>query len=155
MTRLKGHLVRYPTSTNLYTPKRIFVGRLGLNDDLLGGVTSICRTNKIYSGHISVIGAVKNAKLGFYDQSKKAYTGCVVLKRKLEICSMSGNISLKDGEIFVHAHVVLADHSGKTFGGHLMPGAKVFAAEYFILELSGKKLHRVKDPSTGLPLWSN
>ena len=137
-----------------YKPGRIFVGRLEHGDDLLGEITSLCAKNKISSGFISLIGAVENVRLGYYDQIKKAYTGCVELKRKLEIASCSGNISIKDGEIFVHAHIVLADLKGKAYGGHVMPGTRVFAAEYFIFELLGKKLHRVKDPSTGLPLWS-
>jgi len=85
---------------------------------------------------------------------KKAYTGGVELNRKLEIASCTGNISIKDGETFVHLHIVLAGRDGKAFGGHLMPGTRVFAAEYFIMDLAGKKLHRVKDPYTGLPLWS-
>ena len=155
MKRLKNtHPLRSQSSPNLYKPGRIFVGRLNHKDDLLAGLTSLVKKHKIFSGYISAIGAVENANLGYYDQKKKAYTGCVALKQKLEICSMNGNISIRDGEAFVHAHIVLADRKGRAYGGHLMPGAIVFAAEYFIFELLGKKLHRVKDPSTGLPLWS-
>jgi uncharacterized protein len=141
-------LINYPYKTG-----RTFVGRLNFKDDLLNEITSACKKYKIYSGFISIIGAVQNAKLGYYNQSKKSYTGCVELKQKLEIASCTGNISIKDGEIFVHAHIVLADYKGKAYGGHLMPGTSIFAAEYYITELLGKKLHRVKDPSTGLPLW--
>ncbi len=64
-----------------------------------------------------------------------------------------GNISLKDNEIMVHAHVVLADFEGKAYGGHLMPGTKIFAAEFHIQEYVGAELTRVKDKETGLPLW--
>jgi len=53
----------------------------------------------------------------------------------------------------VHAHVVLADHDGNCFGGHLMPGAEIFAAEYHIKELTGANLERKDDPETGLSLW--
>lgn len=140
--------------SNPYKIGRILVGRLNFRDDLLSGLTAICSANRICTGVISVIGAVQSAKLGYYDQAKKAYTGCVSLNRKLEICSLTGNISLKEGIVFVHAHIVLADLKGKAFGGHLMPGTEVFAAEYCITEHKGKKLHRIKDPVTGLPLWS-
>lgn len=158
MTTSKDLLPRYPSSisekSHIYKPGRILTGRLELKDDLLIGLTSVCGVNDIRSGFISAIGAVHRAKLGYYDQKKKTYTGCVSLDKKLEICSLTGNISLKDGDIFVHAHIVLADLKGKAYGGHLMPGTSVFAAEYFILETLGKELHRVKDRSTGLPLWS-
>jgi predicted DNA-binding protein with PD1-like motif len=150
----RGHSSCRSTNFHNYKPGRILIGRLEHNDDLLAGLTEVCRINDVCSGYISVIGAVHCAKLGYYDQIRKSYTGCVSLNKKLEICSLTGNISFKDGKIFVHAHIVLADMKAKTYGGHLMPGARVFAAEYFIFETLGKKLHRVKDRSTGLPLWS-
>jgi len=104
-------------------------------------------------GVFSVIGALTGAKLGYYKQDEKKYTDCVSLDKKLEIASCTGNISLLNSEIFVHAHIVLADHSGKAYGGHLMPGSTIFAAEYYIQELKGTPLERTRDPETGLNLW--
>ena len=88
-----------------------------------------------------------------YNQNDQKYVDCLDLKKKIEISSCIGNISLKDGEIFVHAHINLVDHDGNATGGHLMPGAEIFAAEYYIKELKGKDLERVHDPETGLSLW--
>ena len=84
---------------------------------------------------------------------------CMVEKKKydsegnFEIVSCSGNISLKESEIFVHAHIVLADDKSQCFGGHLMPGCILFAGEYYIQELAGGKFRRKYDPETGLALW--
>ncbi len=39
------------------------------------------------------------------------------------------------------------------YGGHLMPGTIIFAAEYWIQELTGEAIHREDDPQTGLMLW--
>jgi uncharacterized protein len=132
---------------------RLFLGRFEAGDDLLDSLTGFCKKQNIGLGVFYLIGAVRNAKLGYYDQGQKKYTGCVELGKKLEISSCMGNISLKDGEIMVHAHITLADMDGKAFGGHLMPGTKVFAAEFFIQELTGAELVRGKDEKTGLPLW--
>ena len=66
---------------------------------------------------------------------------------------MYGNISLKDDKIMAHSHITLADFDGKAFGGHLMPGVKIFAAEFYIQELLGGVLNRIQDPVTKLPLW--
>jgi predicted DNA-binding protein with PD1-like motif len=137
----------------LAKPGRTFIGRLAFNDDLLLTLTGFCKNKKIRTGAFSLIGAVQNANLGYYDQKKKRYSGCVALKQKLEIVSCTGNISMKDNEIFVHAHICLADSKGKAFGGHLMPGTRVFAAEFFLQELKGIELVRVKDTVTGLSLW--
>jgi predicted DNA-binding protein with PD1-like motif len=132
---------------------RTFLGRFECGDDLLNAITEFCRKNKIQLGIFNVIGAVKSAKLGYYNQDKKQYTTCIELNEKLEIASCMGNISLKDGEIIAHAHIVLGDMKGKSYGGHLMPGAKIFAAEFYVHELVGAELHRAKDAVTGLPLW--
>ena len=134
-------------------PGRTFIGRLKHNDDLLEALTNFCKEQKITLGTFNVIGAVTCAKLGYYNQELQKYDGCVELNKKLEIASCMGNISLKDGEIMVHAHIVLADFEGKAFGGHLVPGAKIFAAEFHIQEYIGAELHRGKDQETGLPLW--
>lgn len=132
---------------------RQIIGRFESGDDLLAALTKLCQEKKVKLGTFSIIGAVTGAKLGYYNQDEKKYTGCVELNKKLEITSCIGNISIKDGEIFPHAHITLADWEGKAYGGHLMPGTIVFAAEFFIQELKGKDLIRQRDPKTGLPLW--
>ena len=137
------------------TPKedRIFIGRFEHECDLLKALYDFAKKNSVELGVFQVIGALKKAQLGYYNQDAKKYIDCVSLNKKLEIASCSGNISLKDFDVFVHAHVVLADHEGKCYGGHLMPGSKIFAAEYCIKELRGLTLNRVHDPITGLSLW--
>lgn len=134
-------------------PSRIFIGRFECNEDLLQALTDFCKKENIRLGTFSLVGAVKNAKLGYYNQEQQKYAGCVELNKKLEIASCSGNISIKDNEIMVHAHIVLADWEGKAFGGHLMPSTKIFAAEFNIQEYTGAELCRGKDKKTGLPLW--
>ena len=104
-------------------------------------------------GTFSVIGAVNGVKLGYYKQDVKKYVDCVSLDKTLEIASCIGNISFKDSEIFVHAHITLADHERRCYWGHLMPGSSIFVAEYSIAELLGAELHRKHDPETGLSLW--
>ena len=132
---------------------RTFIGRFTSRSDLLTSLTDFCKKENIRLGVFSVIGAVTSARLGYYDQDSKKYVECLNLTHKLEIASCSGNISLKDSDISVHAHVTLADHEGRCYGGHLMPGATIFAAEYYIKELTGRELHRGHDRETGLCLW--
>ncbi|MCX5749743.1 MAG: DNA-binding protein [Candidatus Saganbacteria bacterium] len=96
---------------------RSFIGRFESGEDLLASLNDLCKKENIRLGVFNLIGAVRNAKLGYYDQEQKQYTGCVEINKKLEISSCTGNISIKDGEIFVHAHITLADFDGKAFGG--------------------------------------
>ena len=103
------------------------------------------------TGVFWAIGALSSAELGYYDQVKHEY-GKIPVEEPVELASCSGNISIRDGQPFVHAHAVLADREGKTLGGHLMKGC-VFAAEVHLQELSGQSVRRVHDPITGLKLW--
>ncbi|MCW4019417.1 MAG: DUF296 domain-containing protein [Candidatus Bathyarchaeota archaeon] len=100
----------------------------------------------------TAVGAVKHAKLGFYDQQKHVYLEIPVVTPH-EIVNCIGNISIKKGQPFVHAHAVLSDQNGNTKAGHLLEG-KVFAAEVHIVELLGKKVERKFDAVTGLSLWT-
>ena len=136
---------------------RLFIGRFKTKSDLLVSLTNLCQKEDIKLGVFSVIGALTKVKLGYYNQPAKEYVECVQLNKKLEIASCIGNISLKDtkkdAKIFIHAHITLADLTGQCYGGHLMPGSIIFAAEYYIKELTGGQLNREYDPETGLNLW--
>ncbi|MBF0446127.1 MAG: DNA-binding protein [Magnetococcales bacterium] len=134
------------------TTTRTFMGGLDHNDDLLESLTKICTNEGIKLGRVEAIGAVKKAALGYYDQDKKEYS-YFTIDRHLEILNLTGNISLKDGKPFVHAHVTLADNDGNAFGGHLIPGTVIFACEAIIQAFDGPEFIREVEPVTGLPLW--
>ncbi|MBF0627059.1 MAG: DNA-binding protein [Magnetococcales bacterium] len=130
----------------------IWIDRLPHDSDLLEVLNALCRARDIRLGRIEGLGAVRKARLGFYDQARQVYE-FLELDQPLEITNLVGNVSLKEGEPFVHVHLTLADHAGRAFGGHLAPGTVVFAAEVMIQELTGAERHRGWDATTGLPLW--
>ncbi len=132
---------------------REFIGRFKLGEDILAALTGLCEKEEIRLGVFTIIGAVRSAKMGYYKQKEQKYIDCVNIETTLEITSCTGNISLMDDKIFVHAHINLADHEGRCYGGHLMPGTTIFAAEYYVKELTGGELKRKRDNETGLSLW--
>ena len=136
----------------VYETGKVILERLPHDSDFLEAMTELAGRGGIKLGTISAIGAVKRAKIGFYDQKTREYQEKEILE-PMEISSCLGNISLKDGEIFVHAHVTLADKEGRVLGGHLAPGTIIFAAECRITELKGESLKRSYDDITGLSLW--
>ena len=131
---------------------RSFLKRLPTDGDLLEEITSFVKEKEIENGIIKAIGAVSEAKIGYYNQEEGIYE-YTKFNQHLEIVSLIGNISLLDGKPMVHAHIALADEEGKTFGGHLAEGTKIFATELYIEELKGDKKIRKNDPKTGLTLW--
>jgi hypothetical protein len=130
------------------------MGRLSRGDDLLGALQGKCRELSVMQGEVRAIGAVACARIAYYNQSERKYE-LVHLSRHLEILSLTGNVSLKGEEIFLHAHVVLGDEEGRAFGGHLVEGTEVFACELTIQELlTEAPLSRGMDDETGLFLWA-
>lgn len=131
---------------------KIFMGRLRHGSDLLDELTGICREKDIRLGRIEAIGAVQKACTGFYDQKVREYR-YTTINQPLEVTNLTGNISVKDKNPFVHAHVTLADSTGRAYGGHLARGTIVFACECVIESLEGPSFERGPDMETGLSLW--
>ncbi len=130
---------------------RSFLLRARRGSDIIDFLTEFAKGNGMTAAAFTVIGALKSAKIGFYDQEKHQYSQ-ISLSVPQEIACCIGNVSMKEGEPFIHAHAVLADENGNTRGGHLLEG-KVFAAEVQLTEFAGGKLARKHDDLTGLSLW--
>ena len=135
-------------------PVRKIMGRLAKGADLLGALEEQCRLHNITLGEVWAIGAVTKARIGYYKQDIQKYM-FLDLNRPMEILTLIGNVSLKDGQPMVHAHVTLSDEAGRAYGGHLAAGAPVFACEFVIQECKSEKVfQRALDEETGLFLWA-
>lgn len=132
---------------------RTFLVRAKHDSDIIDFITEFAKKNDITTATFTAIGALKSARLGFYYQGKHVFSE-MLLSAPLEIACCVGNISLKEGKPFVHAHAVVADENGDTKGGHLL-GGKVFAAEVHLTEVVGARLVRKHDAVTDLSLWQD
>ncbi|HEX2974431.1 MAG TPA: PPC domain-containing DNA-binding protein [Bacteroidales bacterium] len=132
--------------------RNTLMGRLSYGCDLLEELTNIAVKNQIALARVEAIGAVQKAVIAYYDQKTLTYQS-LSFDYPLELIKLSGNISLKDGNPFVHAHVTLSDESGKSLGGHLASGTIVFSCEFSIDVYDGPALTRGLDQQTGLQLW--
>lgn len=121
-------------------------------DDLLKTISNFCLKHNINAGLVMVIGALQEARFSYYDQKEKKYRENST-NEPVEIVSCVGNISMKNGQPFVHAHIVFANSRGNVSGGHLTEGCVVFAGECAILKSEGELLERKPDQLTGLSLW--
>ncbi len=133
--------------------RKIFMGSINCGNDLLRELTDLCIDRKINLGRVEAIGAVRKARIGFYEQDKQEYRfSCFDFP--MEIANLTGNISLKDEKPFVHAHATLVDGKGETYGGHIAEGTVVFACEFVLEAFDGACFERKHDQETGLWLWS-
>ena len=131
---------------------RAFVGRLHRGSDLVREVERFCTERSINAAWLSALGAVEVASYAYYHQDRHEYRE-LRSETHHEIVAFVGNVSVKDGRPFVHAHATFADEDGDTIGGHLLPGTVVFACEVTIREMADVALVRTHDADTGLALW--
>jgi hypothetical protein len=130
---------------------RICFSRLLEGEDLAESIRKRAEESSVKAGVFILVGSLKHTVLGYY---KEGEYKTVRLDGPLEIASCTGNIAVDEqGEIVIHAHVVVSNEKGEAFGGHLMKGSHVGAtAELVIIEVSGINLQRAFDEETKLKL---
>ena len=126
------------------------------DSDLLEALVAHAKSDDCKSCWIFGIGALKKANLAWYNQEKMKYEERV-FNEDLEITSLSGNISLINNpdskeKIFPHFHLSLSDKEGNAYGGHALPGCKIFVCEIACIPSDEKKV-REYDKKRGLWLW--
>lgn len=128
------------------------MGRLPYGADILNELSNICMREGVKLGWIQSIGAVKKARLAFYNQHTFEYQ-LLEIDKPLEIAGLTGNVSIRDNQPFIHAHITLTDERGHGYGGHLATGTIVFACEFVLQVVDGLIIERSYDAQTGLQLW--
>ncbi len=121
------------------------------DESVYRSIIRFCKDHQIKNGKITGIGAVKHAELGTFDTKTKSYIK-KTFQDTMELVSFMGNITIKDGEPFLHAHVVLGNHGMELVGGHLFEMTVAVVGE-FILEKINTGLKRSVDPDIGLATW--
>jgi predicted DNA-binding protein with PD1-like motif len=114
------------------------------------GLLAFARKHGLMAGHLTGIGAISDAVVGYFDPEKKVYLR-IHEKGQAEVLSLTGNLALSDGEPFFHVHVALGLRDGSTRGGHLFE-AMVRPTVELVLTAYSRSVRRQLDPDTGLPL---
>ncbi len=127
---------------SLSSKTRVHVLRLNPHDDLRLALEDYTRAHHLRAGFIvTAVGSLESAKLRLADQKQSTpFNG------KFEIVSLVGTLS-PDGP---HLHISLSDETGKTIGGHLVDGCKIYTtAEIIIGEAKNLRFARPLDQQTG------
>ncbi|MBI4037995.1 DNA-binding protein [Candidatus Curtissbacteria bacterium] len=125
--------------------------RLSKGEELIENLTKFCQKHGIKTAQVMGIGAVLWADIGHYDLSKKEYL-YKKYEHTMELTSLLGNVSEKDGKPYLHLHVNISDKDGKTYGGHLKEAVCAGTIEIFLTPIE-TTLNRRFDNETGLALW--
>jgi predicted DNA-binding protein with PD1-like motif len=131
--------------------KRVIFAKMEPGEDVLGAIEDVARKHGVQSGQLSLIGAISQAKLGYYHRESAKYRDFTV-DEDVEVVSCIGDISTHEGNLVVHAHMIVADEKGKCWGGHLLSGCTVSVTIELVIIETEIELIRKRDDVTGLNL---
>ena len=112
--------------------------RLDPEEEVGQCLTKLCEQEDISLAEVSGLGAASEVELGLFDTDTKAFQG-KCLKGAYEIASLTGSITRKDGEPYLHLHGVIGNPvKGECHGGHLVRAVISATAEIFVDILPGE-----------------
>ena len=119
-------------------------------DEVVEGLLSFARQEKVQASHFTAIGALSDVTLGYFNWTKKTYDK-ISITEQVEVLSLVGNIVFDNGDLKLHAHIVIGKSDGTAHGGHLLEAHVRPILEVILVE-SPTHLHRKLDKETGLAL---
>lgn len=122
------------------------------HEEIAGALAQFCQQTGIRCGKIDGIGAVCSATLRFLDPATKKYVD-KTFDEQMEIASLCGNISEKDGQVYLHLHATFGRRDYTAVAGHLLSARINGACEVFVEKWEGSVGRRF-DEETGLNLYA-
>ena len=130
--------------TSPHSTLKTYALRLRPGDDLRQQLTAFVQANQILAGTmLTCVGSLTVATLRLANQE-----GPTVYRGHFEIVSLVGTLSANGSHL--HLHLAVADSTGRTIGGHLLDGCRVYTtAEIVLGELPALNFRRETDPTFG------
>jgi predicted DNA-binding protein with PD1-like motif len=100
--------------------------------------------------HVTAIGALNGATLGWFDPQRKMYKK-IPINGQHEVIGMSGDIALYQGKPVVHTHMLVGGPDGTTQGGHVLDAYASPTLEVMVT-VDPVTMQKRFDPATDLTL---
>jgi uncharacterized protein len=113
-------------------------------DDIL----AIAKREKIRTARVEAIGGVEELRLAYFDHTAKRYEEHD-FREFLEVTSLMGNVTTKDGKPFLHVHGNFGRRDLSALTGHVM-SAKVYPLLEVVVTPTRNLAHRRFDDDLGL-----
>lgn len=128
-----------------------YVVRLEIGDEILDSLSKLCMQESIYAATVQGLGAVDIADIGYYSTEDNVYH-TKTFNKQLEMITLNGNVSVKNGEPYLHLHGAFSDENYTMIAGHLNKAQISITAEIFVTVFSGEINRRVSE-ETGLNIF--
>lgn len=128
-------------SSTMKDKTNVYALRLKPGEDVLAGIVKAVAGNHIEAGWIATaVGSLNTYNIRFANQPVGAAG-----QGHFEIVSLVGTLSTNGN----HLHLSISDSTGKTIGGHLLEGCKVYTTAEIVIHATDKYIFsREKDGST-------
>jgi len=123
--------------------------RIQKGEEILAALRQVCTQENIVLASVNGIGAVNDVTLGVFNSKKFVYES-TRYTGDMEIVSCMGNVTQKDGEVYLHLHMAVANATkGVVYAGHLND-AKISLTGEFILRIIDGRVEREYSPEVGV-----
>lgn len=129
---------------------RTFVLAFDKGDEVQEQLAKFAAEQKVVGAELRGIGGFSEVTLAYFEKKKMEYEP-IPVREQVEVVSITGNITLADGNPKVHAHVLIGKKDGSTMAGHLLSARVWPTLELFVTTYS-TPVERKTDPETKLPL---
>jgi predicted DNA-binding protein with PD1-like motif len=127
--------------------KNVYLLRLFRGEDIIESIQKFCKNHSnIGAGLIKGIGAVSEAKIGFYDGTKYNER---IFSENLELVSLLGNITQNQ---IIHVHGIFGRSDSSCISGHVFPGCIVSVTCEIQIIVLEPPVSRKEDPEIKLNL---
>ncbi len=126
------------------------VVRIDKGEEIVDALKTICKKLDIKLGSIVGIGATDKVTIGLLNTKTKKYQS-KEFTGDHEIAPLVGNITLMNGEVYLHLHVTICNVEHKALGGHLT-SAVVSAMFEGIIDIIEGQVTREYNDEVGLNL---
>ena len=120
---------------------KVYAFRLKPGEDLRKSIEAFVKEKNIIAGWINTcVGSLTDYTIRFANQQEGSSGS-----GHFEIVSLTGTVSVSGS----HLHISISDSEGKTIGGHLLEGCKIYTtAEIVIGSTTAYEFKRMKDGTT-------
>ena len=132
--------------------REVYILSLDNHVEISEALMAFCKEKNILCGQVSGLGAVNSATFRFLNPATMKYVD-KTFEEQMEITNLTGNISEKDGQPYLHLHITASRHDYTCIGGHLLTARINGACELVVESFGNTYAGRIQDPETGLNLY--
>jgi hypothetical protein len=121
---------------------------LKAGEGLTEGLLAIARRERVRTAGVAAVGGVSRLRVAYYNSAEKRYEEHDY-SEFMEVTSLVGNVTQKDGEPFLHLHGNFGRRDMSVVGGHVV-SATVFPLLEAVLTPTTNRAFRSFDEGLGL-----